>query len=352
MDSWFDEFKKWVDNGDCFMVPEGLPFDAKDYVKPQNFYPCLREFLVDNKGKNYVKNIRFSNETNPMRQKIVGYKQTMNTNQIKSVATEGPQFLTDLRFIQENYGVPGTFSYDQSYLDYEMYFLFVYDTFVSCVLSIIAIVIVVFLITGDIITTGIVTLSILLVDYYLLALIYYWSLTFNMLITINLVMAIGLSVDYSCHIAVSYLEIRPPPECDTPAKIRMYKSRQALSQIGSAVLHGGLSTFLSIVALAPSKSYIFVVFFKMWFGIIVFGLANGFMLTPVLLSFFGPTYTLTEPHKINMRKQKNPDDEKRYIFFCYCGKKKTQEELELADFPLSERWRLAGQPHIEQQWQA
>jgi len=34
LDSWFDKFKKWVDSGDCFMVPEGLPFDAKDYVKP------------------------------------------------------------------------------------------------------------------------------------------------------------------------------------------------------------------------------------------------------------------------------------------------------------------------------
>jgi hypothetical protein len=32
----------------------------------------------------------------------------------------------------------------------------------------------------------------------------------------------------------------------------------------------------------------FVVFFKAWFGIVLFGMANGFMLLPVLLSLFGP----------------------------------------------------------------
>jgi hypothetical protein len=31
------------------------------------------------------------------------------------------------------------------------------------------------------------------------------------------------------------------------------------------------------------------VFFKAWFGIIVFGMSNGFILLPVLLSYVGPT---------------------------------------------------------------
>ena len=31
------------------------------------------------------------------------------------------------------------------------------------------------------------------------------------------------------------------------------------------------------------------VFYRMWFGIILFGMANGFLLLPVLLSYFGPT---------------------------------------------------------------
>lgn len=69
----------------------------------------------------------------------------------------------------------------------------------------------------------------------------------------------------------------------------MYKARVALSQMGSSVVHGGLSTFLAIIVLGGARSYIFKVFFRMWFGIIVFGLGNGFILLPVILSLIGPT---------------------------------------------------------------
>ena len=64
--------------------------------------------------------------------------------------------------------------------------------------------------------------------------------------------------------------------------------------MGSSVFHGGFSTFLAISCLAGSKSYVFVVFYKLWFGIIVFGMSNGFLLLPVLLSYMGP---VDEPHK-------------------------------------------------------
>ena len=64
--------------------------------------------------------------------------------------------------------------------------------------------------------------------------------------------------------------------------------------MGSSVIHGGLSTFLAIIVLSGARSYIFVVFFKLWFGIIVFGMANGFILLPIVLSFVGPTHDFEE----------------------------------------------------------
>ena len=47
-------------------------------------------------------------------------------------------------------------------------------------------------------------------------------------------------------------------------------------------------TFLAVVVLAISKSYVFRVFFKMFFGISVFGLLHGLVFLPVLLSIVGP----------------------------------------------------------------
>ena len=58
--------------------------------------------------------------------------------------------------------------------------------------------------------------------------------------------------------------------------------------MGSSVFHGGFSTFLAILALAFGKSYPFIMFFRMWMGIIIFGMANGFFLLPVTLSYIGP----------------------------------------------------------------
>lgn len=121
----------------------------------------------------------------------------------------------------------------------------------------------------------------------------------NTLVVLNIIIAIGLSVDYSAHISHSYLTTQIPDELakyyKTDKQKRIYKVQQALSKMGSSVFHGGFSTFLAIVVLAPSKTYIFLVFFRLWFGIILFGMGNGFMLLPVILSFIGQVENVTDP---------------------------------------------------------
>ena len=61
--------------------------------------------------------------------------------------------------------------------------------------------------------------------------------------------------------------------------------------MGLSVFHGRFSAFLALSVLSPANTYIFVVFYRMWFGIILFGVANGFLLLPVILSFVGTTET-------------------------------------------------------------
>ena len=50
----------------------------------------------------------------------------------------------------------------------------------------------------------------MLVDVFLLGLIHYWDLTMNNIIVLQLVIGLGLAVDYSAHIAHTYLTIIPP----------------------------------------------------------------------------------------------------------------------------------------------
>jgi predicted RND superfamily exporter protein len=203
------------------------------------------------------------------------------------VAKQGVQYLKDAREIEAKYGLAGTYSYSQEMLNYETYKVLLKESVLSIGLSLVAVAVVVFIITGSLPVTALVVFAVILVDFFLIALIYFWNLTFNTIIIVNIVIAIGLAVDYSAHIAHTYLIIKAPEMMSNSEK-RVYKARKALSSMGSSVFHGGFSTFLAIISLSGSKSYIFEVFFRMWFGIIVFGMANGFLLLPVILSLCGP----------------------------------------------------------------
>ena len=79
--------------------------------------------------------------------------------------------------------------------------------------------------------------------------------------------------------------------------------------MGSSVFHGGFSTFLAITVLSQSKSYIFEVFFKMWYGIIIFAMANGFFLLPVVLSFVGPVEKSKKKKASSEHKDMNKNPE-------------------------------------------
>ena len=54
------------------------------------------------------------------------------------------------------------------------------------------------------------------------------------------------------------------------------------------MLNGGLSTFLAFILLAGSKSYVFSTFFKVFFLVVTFGLFQGLIVLPVILSVCGP----------------------------------------------------------------
>ncbi|XP_023320290.1 Niemann-Pick C1 protein [Eurytemora carolleeae] len=108
---------------------------------------------------------------------------------------------------------------------------------------------------------------------------HFWGLTIDTVSCTNLIIAIGLCVDYSAHITHTFM-------VNTGSRERRVKD--ALINIGPAVLNGGFSTFLAFILLATSKSHVFTSFFKIFFLVVLFGLYNGLILLPLLLSIFGP----------------------------------------------------------------
>lgn len=287
---WYQSFNGWAKKGGCApIVPAAVNAEpTAEFIIPQaNFYTCLNKFLDSDTGTGFRDDIVYSGKIGQSDFQLQGYRQSIRVKKIDQVAKQGVQYLTDLRKIEADYGIEGTYSYSQDMLDYELYVVFVEETVLSCGLSFLAVFFVVLFITGSFPVTLLVVLAVVLVDLFLIALIFYWDLTFNTVVVINIVIAIGLAVDYSAHIAATYLTIKAPSHM-TDAEKRKYKAGKALSTMGSSVFHGGFSTFLAIITLSASSSYIFLVFFRLWFGIIVFGMSNGFFLLPIILSFIGP----------------------------------------------------------------
>ncbi|KAM3967251.1 LOW QUALITY PROTEIN: patched domain-containing protein 3-like [Aphomia sociella] len=107
-----------------------------------------------------------------------------------------------------------------------------------------------------------------------------WGMTVDIVCCIGLELAIGLCVDYAAHIGHTFLTISDGD--------RTTRAMKSVTSIGTAVLLGGGSTLLSLSLLSMSKTYTFQSFFRIFLLVIIFGIFNGLLFLPVVLSLIGP----------------------------------------------------------------
>lgn len=93
---------------------------------------------------------------------------------------------------------------------------------------------------------------------------YFWGLNIDSVVVIFVVISLGLSVDYSAHVAHGYLSAKGTSD---------ERRESALVDTGAAVFNGGFSTFLAIILLSTAQSFIFVVFFRAVLLAVLLGMA-------------------------------------------------------------------------------
>lgn len=158
--------------------------------------------MQSDSGSSYGANVVFDESTG----KISAARSDIRLFAIEALAKDGPDLLENVRDIGDKYLKSlGFFSYSDTYSGSEIYVIFYYDAFLSVGLSIAVVFIIVLLITGSLPASLLVIFNVALVNMFLLGFVYFWRLTMNNIVVANSVMAIGLSVDYSAHIAHSYL---------------------------------------------------------------------------------------------------------------------------------------------------
>ena len=144
--------------------------------------------------------------------------------------------------------------------------------------------------------------------------LHFWDVTIDVISCVNIILATGLCVDYSVHLAHAF-SVAPGKMTQVTglytissdiAGTRFQKTKKALMDLGPAIANAGMTTFLAVIILPFSSSHVFLTFFKIFGLTVVYGVFHGLVLLPVLLSTIGPDGPVEESGE---RENNNPPDQ-------------------------------------------
>ncbi|XP_013382604.1 protein patched homolog 1 [Lingula anatina] len=277
VNSFFEDFKVFVNESTDNRTLVYL--NANKWPSNEtNFYRLLRAFILwVPSGRRYISYVNMT-DTEPY--KLKASQIFMKHKDFPDAQTE-VKAMDNLRSIADGLGLPSDkcFAYSRSYLNWESNKVIQIELYRNIGLAFACVFLVTLILIANIWTCILVLTCVVMTLVDVGGLMYFWGLTIDSVTTVNTILAIGLAVDYAAHIGHMFM---------TELGTRNERAKTTIGDMGPAVFNGGFSTFLAFVLLAFSGSYVFQVFFKVFFGVVVYGLFHGLIYLPVILSWLGP----------------------------------------------------------------
>lgn len=255
-----------------------LQNSSSNIIDPDTFYVQLNDFLASEQGLKFKSDIVFANNDDAT--SIQATRCTVRLIE-RTTNDESVDAMLSLRDTVDEANLPSkAFPYEFEYLFNEEYARVKPEAFRNVLLGVAVVFVVTLFLIGNLVVSMITFFGVAASVVDILGLLHYWNIHLNSVSVITLSLVIGLTIDFSAHIGVSFME---------SIGSRKQRASQALKLLGPPLLHGGISTFLAVSVLIFARSFVFKVFFKIFFLIVALGMFHGMVVVPQILYTIGPS---------------------------------------------------------------
>lgn len=250
--------------------------------------PYVSDISFNDKGEIEASRFRFYHVALTDQEKYV--KSVLQTNAVankfkdKFILMEGKSKEDNFEINGKKVSINAAFPYSLFYVYYDQY-LFIRGISLQNLLIGFATIFLAVQFATNILASLVVVFFVLSNVFHLIGMLYLFNfipdftIDLNAISAVNIVVALGLSVEFCVHIIIFYIK---SPFNDTRQKVK-----DSLTNVGVSVLIGIITTkFIGVFVLyfAPSKVFQ-IYYFRMYFLLIVVGFFHGFVLLPLFLTF-------------------------------------------------------------------